>query len=40
MAQNAKEEDVSIFDKICSGEIPADIVYQDEMCLAFKDVNP
>lgn len=30
----------TIFDKIISREIPADIVYEDEQCLAFKDVNP
>ncbi len=30
----------TIFDKIISKEIPAEIVYEDEQCLAFKDVNP
>ena len=30
----------TIFDKIIRKEIPADIVYEDELCLAFKDVNP
>jgi len=30
----------TIFDKIISKEIPADIVYEDELCMAFKDVNP
>jgi histidine triad (HIT) family protein len=30
----------SIFDKIISREIPAEIVYEDNQCLAFKDVNP
>lgn len=30
----------TIFDKIISKEIPADIVYEDNQCLAFKDVNP
>ncbi|MGH7884745.1 MAG: histidine triad nucleotide-binding protein [Thermodesulfobacteriota bacterium] len=29
-----------IFTKIINKEIPADIVYEDEICLAFKDVNP
>jgi len=29
-----------IFCKIVSGEIPAEIVFQDEICLAFKDINP
>lgn len=31
---------MSIFDRIVSREIPAEIVYEDELCLAFRDVNP
>ena len=30
----------TIFSKIIKREIPADIVYEDEHCLAFRDVNP
>lgn len=30
----------TIFDKIISKEIPADVVYEDEVCLAFRDVAP
>jgi histidine triad (HIT) family protein len=30
----------TIFTKIINREIPADIVYEDEQCLAFKDINP
>jgi len=30
----------TIFSKILDGEIPADIVYEDALCLAFRDVNP
>ena len=30
----------TIFGKIINKEIPADIVYEDEICLAFRDVNP
>ena len=30
----------TIFKRIIDGEIPADIVYQDEQCLAFRDVSP
>ena len=30
----------TIFAKIISREIPADIVYEDDQCLAFRDVNP
>jgi histidine triad (HIT) family protein len=29
-----------IFCKIASGQIPAQIVYEDEELLAFKDINP
>ena len=31
---------MSIFDKIINKEIPADIVYEDDRCLAFRDVAP
>ncbi|MFP4643519.1 MAG: histidine triad nucleotide-binding protein [Spirochaetales bacterium] len=30
----------TIFDKILSGEIPADKVYEDDSVLAFRDINP
>ncbi len=30
----------TIFSKIISKEIPADIVYQDEQVTAFRDINP
>jgi len=30
----------TIFSKIIAREIPADIVYEDELVLAFKDINP
>lgn len=30
----------TIFKKIIDGEIPADIVFEDEQCLAFRDVSP
>lgn len=30
----------TLFSKIINREIPADIVYEDELCLAFKDINP
>ena len=32
--------DTTIFDKILAREIPADIVYEDEQVLAFKDIAP
>ncbi len=30
----------TLFDKIIKREIPADIVYEDELSLAFRDINP
>lgn len=30
----------TIFKRIIDGEIPADMVYEDDHCLAFRDVNP
>lgn len=35
-----KPADPTIFSKIIDREIPADIVYEDDDCLAFKDINP
>ena len=29
-----------VFCKIAAGEIPADILYQDEEVIAFRDINP
>ena len=30
----------TLFEKIIAREIPADIVFEDEQCLAFRDINP
>ena len=30
----------TIFDRIIKGELPADIVYRDELVTAFRDINP
>ena len=30
----------TVFTRIINRELPADIVYEDEHCLAFKDINP
>jgi histidine triad (HIT) family protein len=30
----------TIFKRIIDKEIPADIVYEDDRCLAFRDINP
>ena len=31
---------MTIFTKIINRELPAKIVYEDEKCLAFRDINP
>ncbi len=31
---------MTIFKKIIDKEIPANIVYEDEQCLAFRDISP
>ena len=33
-------EDTTLFTKIINREIPANIVYEDDLCLAFEDINP
>ena len=30
----------NIFKKIIDKQIPADIVYEDDRCIAFRDINP
>ncbi len=30
----------TLFTQIINREIPADIVYEDQFCLAFRDINP
>lgn len=30
----------TLFEKICNKEIPADIVYEDEFCVCFRDIAP
>src|SRR6056297_2722867 len=30
----------TIFSKIIAKEIPADILHEDDLCLAFRDINP
>ena len=31
---------MTIFEKIAAREIPADIIYEDEACLCFRDIAP
>ena len=30
----------TIFKRIIDGEIPADLIHEDEFCLAFRDISP
>lgn len=30
----------TIFGKIVAGEIPADKIYEDDLCIAINDINP
>ncbi len=30
----------TLFERIIDREIPGDIVYEDDLCVAFRDVNP
>ncbi len=34
------KEPETLFTKIIDREIPADIIYEDELCIAFNDINP
>ena len=33
-------EDETLFERVIGGEIPADVVYQDETTFAFRDIRP
>ena len=33
-------EDKTLFEKIVDREIPAEIIYEDDLCLAFNDIAP
>jgi len=34
------QEEKTIFKRIIDREIPAEILYEDDLCLAFRDINP
>lgn len=31
---------MTLFEKIANRQIPADIVFEDDLCLAFRDIGP
>ena len=39
-AGSRDEEPSTLFDKILAGEIPSTKVWEDELCYAFRDINP
>lgn len=32
--------EMTLFEKICAKEIPATILYEDKLCVAFRDISP
>ncbi len=30
----------TLFERVINGEIPADLIYEDEVCVAFRDIAP
>lgn len=38
--KGVNEMEKTLFEKIAEHEIPADIVYEDELCVAFRDISP
>lgn len=36
----ANSGEPTLFDKIVAKEIPADVIYEDNLCLAFRDIAP
>ncbi|KAG5176997.1 14 kDa zinc-binding protein [Tribonema minus] len=39
-AAEAPKPAVTLFDKIAQKQIPSDIIYEDDKCLAFNDISP
>ena len=39
-AQSAGEQEVTLFDRIVKKEIPANVIFEDDRALAFRDINP
>merc|ERR1712080_520634 len=39
-AQTAAPSEDTIFGKITRGEIPTEFIYEDDQCVAIKDINP
>lgn len=39
-AKKARRQEKTIFEKIINKEIKADVIYEDNKCLAFNDISP
>lgn len=39
-AKSADAGNPTLFDKIVAKEIPADVIFEDDKCLAFRDISP
>ncbi len=39
-ADTAPVANKTLFQQIADGEVPADVVYQDDRAVAFRDINP
>ncbi|MGI1678241.1 MAG: histidine triad nucleotide-binding protein [Cellvibrionaceae bacterium] len=39
MSENNSQQE-TLFTKIINREIPADIIYEDELCICIKDISP
>ena len=40
VSKQASDSEITVFDKIVRREIPAKIVFEDDLCLAFRDIFP
>jgi histidine triad (HIT) family protein len=40
MALSRRMRAKTLFEKICDKEIPATILHEDELCVAFRDISP
>jgi histidine triad (HIT) family protein len=40
MAGSADMAEKTLFQKICDKEIPANLVYEDDQCVCFRDIAP
>lgn len=40
MTSSFRMPDKTLFQKIADKEIPADIVHEDDLCVAFRDISP